>query len=107
MSHLTIFWECEDGGDQVATVDESQGVVIGRHPACDIVLTNPYVSRRHAAIYYDSDTFFLYNLSDTNPTVYNERWSLELSPQVDLRPGDTFTVGPVQLRIPAQHGAQN
>ena len=99
MSQLTIEWQTEDGGEHIAIVNESQGVIIGRHPACDIVLPYRYVSRRHAVIYYATDTFHLQNLSDTNPTLYNDRWSLDTSPLVDLRPGDTFTVGLTRLHI--------
>ena len=104
MTHLNIEWHTDEAGDQVTTIDDSQGAIIGRHPGCDIVLADPYVSHRHAAIYYDGDAFILQNLSKTNPTVYNDRWELETKLPVDLRPGDTFTIGLVRLRIPPFNG---
>jgi pSer/pThr/pTyr-binding forkhead associated (FHA) protein len=104
LTHLTIEWHTDEVGDQITTIDDSQGAIIGRHPSCDIVLPYPYVFRRYAVIYYDDDTFHLQNLSDTNPTVYNDRWELETKLQVDLRPGDTFTIGLVRLRIPPFNG---
>ena len=104
MPHLTIEWQTELAGAQITTINDTRGAIIGRHPGCDIVLLDPHVSRRHAVIYYKSDSFHLHNLSETNPTVYNDRWSLELKRQIDLRPGDTFTIGRVRLRIPPLNG---
>jgi pSer/pThr/pTyr-binding forkhead associated (FHA) protein len=104
LPHLTIEWQTDMAGPQITTIDESRGAIIGRHPRCDIVLLDPHVSRRHAVIYYQSDAFQLQNLSDTNPTVYNGRLKLESKLQVDLRQGDTFTIGLVRLSIPSLSG---
>lgn len=104
MTHLTIAWRTDKVGDQLTTIDDSQAAIIGRHPACDIVLHDPHVSHRHAAIYYDGDDFLLQNLSGTNPTVYNDRWELQTKLPVDLRPGDAFTIGRVRLHNTSFNG---
>jgi pSer/pThr/pTyr-binding forkhead associated (FHA) protein len=80
-------------------VNSLQTLTIGRHPGCDIVLGDPTVSRRHATITFDGDTFQLQNCSQTNPIVFNDRWRLSHDVKADLQPGDTFTIGKVRLQV--------
>lgn len=80
-------------------VDAMQTVTIGRHPGCDIVLGDPHVSRRHASITFSNDSFHLHNHSQTNPIIFNDRWSLSQDLKADLQPGDTFTIGRVRMKV--------
>ena len=56
-------------GERVSLTKEK--VVIGRHPACDIVLDTSAVSRQHATIVLETDTYFLEDLSSRNGTTLN------------------------------------
>jgi predicted component of type VI protein secretion system len=100
LPHLTIEWQAEGTGEQTATIDDSRGALIGRALENDIVIPCPYASRHHAVIYYVDDAFQLLNLSETNPTIYNDRRELAPEESTALRPGDTFTIGRIRLRIP-------
>jgi DNA-binding NtrC family response regulator len=61
-----------EGLDQGRTVAvEGRPVVIGKDPACDLVLRDPSVSRRHAVISAGADGFQLEDLGSTNGTEVN------------------------------------
>ena len=98
MSKLTVEWQA-NGKSRKKEVDIRNQLTIGRHPACDIILGDPHVSRQHAAIYYQDGTFHIQNLSDTNPVVINDRWTLARDLGSDLKPGDSITIGLVRLKI--------
>ena len=98
MAHLTVEWQL-NGKERSKKLDGRKQVTIGRHPACDIILGDPHVSRRHATIYYEEGDFFIQNHSDTNPVVINDRWILAQHLESDLKPGDSITVGLVRLKI--------
>jgi S1-C subfamily serine protease len=69
-----------------------QGLKIGRDPtSCLIVLTDPTVSREHAALYLSGadSGFQIKNLSGTNSTFVNDRPIQEAT----LRPGDRIKIG--------------
>ncbi|XP_061346303.1 FHA domain-containing protein PS1-like [Gastrolobium bilobum] len=69
-------------------------IVVGRHPDCNIVLTHPSVSRFHLKIRSapSSRTLSLLDLSSVHGTWVCGR-KLEPGVSVDLKEGDTFTVG--------------
>lgn len=46
-------------------------IVIGRHPACDVVLDISSVSRQHAAVILDADNAFVEDLRSRNGTTVN------------------------------------
>ncbi len=48
-------------------------IVIGRHPACDIVLDISSVSRQHAAVTVETDDVFIEDLRSRNGTTVNGR----------------------------------
>ena len=50
---------------------ETEPVVIGRHPECDVIIDDASVSRRHAQIVNDDGSFFLTDLESRNGTVLN------------------------------------
>ena len=71
-----------------------QGVYsIGRHPECSIVLTDPEVSRRHAAIVGSGDSFFIVDLRSANGVYVNDKSTLECS----LDSGDEIVLGATRL----------
>jgi predicted component of type VI protein secretion system len=98
-------WQATNG-KRLQTVNDMGAVTIGRHPGCDIVLGDPHVSRRHATITFSGDSFHLHNHSQTNPIIFNDRWTLSHDIKADLKPGDTFTVGRVRMRVslPSHNG---
>jgi pSer/pThr/pTyr-binding forkhead associated (FHA) protein len=70
-------------------------VVIGRSRECDIRVGDANVSRRHAEVREDGDSYWLVDLGSTNGTQLNGR-------RVDrakLSDGDTITLGSTTLRF--------
>ena len=70
-------------------------LVVGRGRGADVVLSEPTLSRAHAALGYDEDGFFVQDLGSTNETRVNQR-------HVDrcvLRDGDTVQWGRLQLEV--------
>ena len=98
MSKLNLEWQT-NGKTRTKLIADGKEVTIGRHPACDIILGDPHVSRKHAAIFYQDGLFHIQNLSQTNPVVINDRWVLAQNLESDLKPGDSITVGLVRLKI--------
>ena len=98
MTQITLEWQATNGM-RLEKVDSMRAVTIGRHPGCDIVLGDPHVSRRHASITFRDDSFHLQNHSQTNPIIFNDRWSLTHDFKADLKPGDTFTIGRVRMKV--------
>jgi pSer/pThr/pTyr-binding forkhead associated (FHA) protein len=43
--------------------------ILGRYPTNDIVIPDPYVSRRHARIFYKDGEWFIEDLDSTNGTI--------------------------------------
>jgi pSer/pThr/pTyr-binding forkhead associated (FHA) protein len=66
-----------------------ENTVLGRDKDADIVLQDPQVSRRHAAIEYRDGNYTLKDLESTNGT----RMSGTLIKKTNLRHGDKFSVG--------------
>jgi hypothetical protein len=70
-------------------------LLIGRHEDCDVVLSDPSVSRRHARLVFRDGNWIVQDLHSTNGT------SLNGTPvgRSELRPGDQLTVGTQRLQI--------
>src|SRR5215468_4524400 len=73
---------------------EKAAVVIGRAPACDIVLNSPRVSARHASITHRGDDWFIEDLGSSNGTRVNGR---RIQERTRLRNGDRIDVFDVSL----------
>jgi hypothetical protein len=70
-------------------------LVIGRNPACDIVLSGAAVSRRHARLSFRDGNWILQDLDSTNGTVVNGA----LVGRCKLQPGDGVNIGDEQLIV--------
>ena len=64
-------------------------VTIGRLPECDVVVSDPGASRRHAQIRRTDDTFVITDLGSTNGTLVNGT----AVQQRELQEGDRITIG--------------
>jgi hypothetical protein len=71
------------------------GVLIGRQSDCDIVATDPSVSRRHALVHFDGDGVEVVPLGKT-PTLLNGK---ELANPHPLADGDELRVPGLVLRV--------
>lgn len=93
-------WRAFRRGDQelLLALDwtgEPGELVIGRHYACDVVLTDPRVSRRHARIVFRDGGWVLQDLASTNGTTVNGA----TVGRCVLRPGDRLVLGSERLRV--------
>ena len=62
---------------------------IGRFPTNDIVLPDPYVSRKHARIFFSEGKWYIEDLNSTNGTIVNNedirgKGSVELGEDVEI-----------------------
>jgi Protein of unknown function (DUF3662)/FHA domain len=71
----------------------SQTVVIGRSRECDVRLADTNVSRRHAELRRENETYWLVDLGSTNGTELNGR-RVERG---QLSDGDAITIGSTEL----------
>jgi hypothetical protein len=70
-------------------------LTIGRLPECDVVISDPGASRRHAEIRHDGDAYVVRDLGSTNGTIVNG----EVTPSHVLRSGDRITIGTTELEF--------
>lgn len=75
----------------------NEPVTIGRLPECEVVLTDPSVSRRHAEVRRRDGQFVIVDLDSTNGTKVNGVGVRERP----LADGDEITVGSARLRFEA------
>lgn len=74
---------------------DSDFVVFGRDPSCDIVIKNPRCSRRHASVRVVPEGYHLLDMGSSNGVYV-------LGQKVDdaiIREGDVFSMGDVFIRI--------
>ena len=80
-------------GDGRRCVLSGGAVVVGRSRECDIVLSDPNVSRRHAELREGRESWEIADLGSTNGIKVNHR-RVE---RAVLKPGDRITVGVTEL----------
>ncbi len=90
---LTI--EMPDGTAENLRVADSPQIVIGRDPACHVVLPSPDVSRRHCYLSLDGHDVMLTDTSANGTLVGAERVIRSTAP---VPPGVSFRVGPYEIR---------
>lgn len=73
-------------------------LTLGRSHHCDCVLSDPTVSRRHAALSRSGDAWHLRDLHSTNGTRLNG-W--RVTEPVEVAPGDRVTLGAARYRLSA------
>ncbi|MGH7818812.1 MAG: FHA domain-containing protein, partial [Candidatus Binatia bacterium] len=73
-------------------------IVLGKQTDCDIVLSNPKVSRRHARIAARNGGLYVEDLGSTNGTLLNGR---PVDGERRLAPGDVIEVGPFRVAVEA------
>lgn len=56
---------------QTEWVLEPKEHILGRYPSNDIVIPDPYVSRRHARLFFKDGKWFIEDLDSTNGTIVN------------------------------------
>jgi FHA domain len=70
-------------------------LVIGRHPSCDVVVTDETVSRQHARLTFRDGGWIVQDLDSTNGTRVNGQYV----GRCRLRPGDQLALGTQLLRV--------
>jgi hypothetical protein len=81
---------------------ESEGLLIGRLPTCELLLNHPSVSRLHAGITNSEGDFFIRNLRPSNAILLN---GAKLEEYEALTAGDVLGIGPFALNIDFAQGA--
>jgi pSer/pThr/pTyr-binding forkhead associated (FHA) protein len=95
MSAELEFLQGETPGRKVALTGAE--LTIGRDSTANLILSHPNVSRQHAKIIYQGDTWYISDLGSTNGTIVNGR-RISASP-LQLRHGDLIEIGPYVLRF--------
>ncbi|MGZ4359157.1 MAG: FhaA domain-containing protein [Gaiellaceae bacterium] len=75
-------------------------LVIGRSSECDIQLADPNVSRRHAEIRQEGDSYLLLDLGSTNGSELNG----QRVKRGHLEPGDRILIGQTELVFTQEQG---
>jgi len=70
-------------------------VTIGREPSCDLVLQDPYVSRKHCQIVFRGDHFTVLDLGSLNKTKVKNNTYI----QKNLKHDNIITLGKTRLRF--------
>ena len=70
-------------------------LVLGRSSACELVLGDDTVSRRHAELFVEEGRWLLRDLESANGTWVNGRRIVE----AEVRPGDVLHLGAARLRV--------
>jgi type III secretion system (T3SS) inner membrane Yop/YscD-like protein len=86
--------EGPDRGRELAV--GAEGLTIGRDPTCGLVLSDPRVSRRHAALRVDGTTLVIEDLGSTGGTRVN---GFRLDYPVALGAGDRVRAGGTELLL--------
>jgi hypothetical protein len=74
---------------------ERRELALGRDPACEVVLSDPTVSRRHAQLHFRDGRWILQDLGSRNGTIVN---GVRVG-RCELRPGDELRVGAQRLTV--------
>ena len=87
---VLIMQEGPTPGQRTELNVQARSVLIGRDPACNLVVNNIEVSRRHARLIAQSSGYAIEDLGSTNGTFVNNQ---RISDVVTLHPGATIRLG--------------
>lgn len=77
--------------------DEPVEMTIGRREGCDVCLSyDSQVSREHARLTYDGETFWLEDLDSTNGSYIED---IRIKERTELEAGQLFRIGRTWLRV--------
>jgi pSer/pThr/pTyr-binding forkhead associated (FHA) protein len=77
--------------------DEPVEMTIGRREGCDVCLSyDSQVSREHARLTFDGDTFWLEDLGSTNGSYIED---IRIDERTELEAGQLFRIGRTWLRV--------
>lgn len=83
--------------ETLLNADDETEITIGRREGCDVCLSyDSQVSREHAVVMFDGDTFWLEDLDSTNGTFINDQ---RIEGRAPIAPGKLFRIGRTWLRI--------
>lgn len=82
------------GRDAGKLIPVEKSGIIGRSPAADYRLSDPYVSRKHARIYVEDGSYYIEDLHPKNPILLNDR---VLQKRTALHSGDEIRMGKTRL----------
>jgi serine phosphatase RsbU (regulator of sigma subunit)/pSer/pThr/pTyr-binding forkhead associated (FHA) protein len=82
----------------VVEIAPGQNASIGRSSACEVVLADEAVSRRHASVHQANGTWFITDLGSRHGTMVNAV-RLEPNGMAPLRMGDLVGIGPWTFRV--------
>lgn len=77
--------------------DRPTEITIGRREDCDLCLSyDSQVSREHAVVIYDGDTFWLQDTGSTNGTFIEDD---RITTRTPVKPGQLFRIGRTWMRV--------
>ncbi len=83
-------------GNRLASVPLQGNLQVGRADACQIKLSDTYVSSFHARIFSRDGQWYVEDLGSTNGTYMNQR---RVTSPVEVRAGDRIRVGKTTLEF--------
>ena len=91
-----VFLEVLDGAREGLMFPITEKTVtIGREPGCDLVLQDPYVSRKHCQIVFRGDHFTVLDLGSLNKTKVKNNTYI----QKNLKHDNILSLGKTRLRF--------
>lgn len=97
--HKIRVFICPTGQEYNFDKDE---ITVGRDTACDIICTQPAVSRKHVKIrYWDANTYIVTDLHSKNRTflVDTDMLRMEGGKDIEVQKGSTIQVGGVEMKL--------
>ena len=86
-------------GQSSAQVAIGDGLTIGRHPSCGLVLNDSHVSGQHAEIKLEGDTPTIVDRGSNNGTLIDNAQTLREGQNSVLNHGMSIRIGRVELRV--------
>ncbi len=80
------------------TLQTEKRIVIGRGSECDFVINQPNVSRKHAYLHLEGNSYFIEDLNSTNGVYVNQQ---KISGREQINASDAITIGGFTFGISA------